>query len=1375
MIDSDQRFAETASVNGWPGSGSEDDPFIIEDLVIDGNGNHYGLVIRDTSSKFMVQNCTIFNVTGPAPPYGGSGIYLLNTTGNVTGNSIFNCSVGINLEASSGTLIDNNECSNVNKGIIVSEVTGSIISGNSVTRCELGIRASSSHNLTIKDNVIDIADQIAVWLYTTTDSVMKNNSIKNSDFGLLVDGSSSLLIQRNRFRNQDDHHIRIDSSCHILVRDNEARDYGDGLHLAGGSNNITAINNTLIDNGEYGIYIGSGCYDNRFHDNSMIGCSFYIEPVMEIVRRQEISPNNTVNGGSVRHHHDEVELVINRSIDAGQIILGAIDHAQISQCDLSDGTVGIEAVECRSLRITGCSLSGNFYYGLFGMGNQIVISEFSEISRNLEGIFLTEINSQFILNGCDVIENEVGVHIIGPTWQNRYMENHIEGNIIGMKIERGWRGPPEYNDDMSYNVFKDNLDTGLYLDTSFIDVRFNEFVNGPVGILSRGSDNEMIEDNTFRGCGIGIDTNSEDLFMGGNTFSNCTTGIRMLEVRSGNSEVRGNRLSCMKEYGLFMVSSEGLDISSNKVTDCGLYGMEFYGCGNIRLEMNSLLNCSFHISGDTVDQFRGISICENNTVDLRPVYMKVSGHDMDIDAAHFGQVIIVGAGSIETGNMVSDSITNSMLIAFCTDVKVSNCTFRDQYNALELFECSGVIIDDIQIMNVSCGIKGLSTDHMLIEEVSFDHIDDIAIDLRDASLVDITDCSFREGNGTGVILHGCLDVDIRRDLFFHLGEGVHITGSTRGTHVSGNLIMNSSGFGLRNDKGCRYNKVDRNCFNFNNGTNFNDDHEPQVQNSDSSTEFDHNHWNTWEQNSDDIDEDGILDDPYWVGPGIYDHDAYPLRYPPEAILPPPRDPFANIIRTDGNWTFVFSFGMDEGLKAAPDLFTGIEASSNGKTSTFRIDFEGNGTYYLYPGFHFNGSDIEFRLHTESLAGISRTVTYVFPELQIPPFVRMVLPTKGSVLNSSIVRIGWEAHSNVGGGLLELFIDHNGLERTSIDPSRINGNLTMDAVEGMNTVSVIATDHFGNTAEDTVKFLVDTLPPSFFVEGGGLTRNPVLIQWGFDNHENGTLRMYWRSIGQEWTGIDPFDGSLQLTLPDGGQIVELMARDLAGNVFTSRVELTIDNDPPGVLSWGPAEWEPNDPIFVIFSEPMDQDSIFVSIPGMDMEIDLVDDDELHIIPLMVLDRGMRFNVTLGGSDLAGNEMETFGFVFSTGENIPGPMKGDLMVHVMDQGNDPIPGAKVTLFPLNEQYVDMAGTGVSIYDLDPGEYEMMVEAEGYIPRVITVTINAGKTTSEVVILSKEKDDQKENGTYFILAAAFIIVVTALVVLILLMKRDPDLSEE
>ncbi|MBN1538729.1 MAG: right-handed parallel beta-helix repeat-containing protein, partial [Candidatus Thermoplasmatota archaeon] len=228
LIDSDLRFAEMASDKGWPGNGSEGDPFIIEDLVIDGRGNNFGMVIRDTSSKFIVRNCTIFNVTGPALPYGGSGIYLLNTAGNVTGNSIFNCSAGISIEVSRGTAIDNNTCYNVNKGIVVSEVSDPIISCNSVIRCELGIRSDSSHNLTFKDNMIDLADQNAVWLYATTDSVVKNNSVRNSDFGLFVDMSSSLLIQGNRFRSQDDHHIRIDSSHHIQVRDNEARDYGDG-------------------------------------------------------------------------------------------------------------------------------------------------------------------------------------------------------------------------------------------------------------------------------------------------------------------------------------------------------------------------------------------------------------------------------------------------------------------------------------------------------------------------------------------------------------------------------------------------------------------------------------------------------------------------------------------------------------------------------------------------------------------------------------------------------------------------------------------------------------------------------------------------------------------------------------------------------------------------------------------------------------------------------------------------------------------------------------------------------------------------------------------------------------------------------------------
>jgi titin len=59
-IHSDQEFADAATAHGWPGDGSAGNPYLIEDLVIDGQGWGYSIQIWHTVSYFVVRNCTFY-------------------------------------------------------------------------------------------------------------------------------------------------------------------------------------------------------------------------------------------------------------------------------------------------------------------------------------------------------------------------------------------------------------------------------------------------------------------------------------------------------------------------------------------------------------------------------------------------------------------------------------------------------------------------------------------------------------------------------------------------------------------------------------------------------------------------------------------------------------------------------------------------------------------------------------------------------------------------------------------------------------------------------------------------------------------------------------------------------------------------------------------------------------------------------------------------------------------------------------------------------------------------------------------------------------------------------------------------------------------
>ncbi|MHA1234897.1 MAG: hypothetical protein ACTSQL_07400, partial [Promethearchaeota archaeon] len=91
--DSGWNDAKTAGI--CTGSGTSIDPYIIEDLVIDGESSGSCISISSSNIYFKIENCTLYNSGGND---GDAGILLLNVrNGQLLNNSASNNWVGIHL------------------------------------------------------------------------------------------------------------------------------------------------------------------------------------------------------------------------------------------------------------------------------------------------------------------------------------------------------------------------------------------------------------------------------------------------------------------------------------------------------------------------------------------------------------------------------------------------------------------------------------------------------------------------------------------------------------------------------------------------------------------------------------------------------------------------------------------------------------------------------------------------------------------------------------------------------------------------------------------------------------------------------------------------------------------------------------------------------------------------------------------------------------------------------------------------------------------------------------------------------------------------------------------------------------------------------
>ncbi|MEM3525732.1 MAG: NosD domain-containing protein, partial [Thermoplasmata archaeon] len=198
--------ADFTPINGVvSGSGTLNDPYIIENWDIDAAGQGCGIYIGNTTSYFVVRNCYVNNSSGNAAQYyWNSGIALYSVVNGILGrNLILNCtSYGIYIAGSSSqNTVYLNTVSNNNYGIYLSSSTLNRIDENNVSGNNYGVILSSSSTNRVTNNTISSNTNYGIYLATSnTNLILYNHLRNNGGYGVyLTTGSNSNAIWWNSF------------------------------------------------------------------------------------------------------------------------------------------------------------------------------------------------------------------------------------------------------------------------------------------------------------------------------------------------------------------------------------------------------------------------------------------------------------------------------------------------------------------------------------------------------------------------------------------------------------------------------------------------------------------------------------------------------------------------------------------------------------------------------------------------------------------------------------------------------------------------------------------------------------------------------------------------------------------------------------------------------------------------------------------------------------------------------------------------------------------------------------------------------------------------------------------------------------------------
>jgi len=176
-IDSDADLISQAASNGWPGSGTENDPYRIENMTITGKTTN-GIDIRNTTFHILINNCTLWKNNG-------NDLFLKSCSNlKILNCNLFNTSTGITVESCKDIIIINNTLVSHIYGMMMEETNDIIISGNQIlnpdTKGYIGLLANGFKNYLISDNEISNHTNQGLYGFYIDSGRISNNTFSNN-------------------------------------------------------------------------------------------------------------------------------------------------------------------------------------------------------------------------------------------------------------------------------------------------------------------------------------------------------------------------------------------------------------------------------------------------------------------------------------------------------------------------------------------------------------------------------------------------------------------------------------------------------------------------------------------------------------------------------------------------------------------------------------------------------------------------------------------------------------------------------------------------------------------------------------------------------------------------------------------------------------------------------------------------------------------------------------------------------------------------------------------------------------------------------------------------------------------------------------------
>ena len=289
------------------GQGTYSDPYVIEELEIDGGGTGNCIWIENSNVFFRIENCILYNCGDPngdlnGVPNAGIRLSYVNNSQLIKNDCSSNflgigLSYGCNNNTISENLIDNEGIASY-AGIGLWYSDNNSISGNRVYNSAYGITLLHSNNNSIRENTVNNG-YYGISLRSSNNNKISGNIANENDVGIYVYTSYNNTIEGN-IANKNDDGIELYRSNNNEVMGNILNgNTDDGIYIQECNNN-TITNNMIKNNQVTGLSIVD-CTGSNIHLN----CFINNNPTLHINAIDVDGSNNKWDNGTTGNYWDD--------------------------------------------------------------------------------------------------------------------------------------------------------------------------------------------------------------------------------------------------------------------------------------------------------------------------------------------------------------------------------------------------------------------------------------------------------------------------------------------------------------------------------------------------------------------------------------------------------------------------------------------------------------------------------------------------------------------------------------------------------------------------------------------------------------------------------------------------------------------------------------------------------------------------------------------------------------------------------------------------------------------------------------------------------------------------------------------------------------